>query len=154
MTKPISRKTQELYDEIVAHSITSQDRALPPVVRGDRGGIPARMPSHDAAVAGPVRWMNQPEVDNLSELLEEILGTTFRVRRAARALLNETQGNYLKLHKILIDYKSDRKFCDWAQRAGLRAFAFKEMVLTRFHATAKRAARKDWYERNREHMNR
>ncbi len=147
MQNQISRETQELYDDLVAHSIIAQERAMSEATN-------AKTPSHDAAVAGPVRWKDQPEVDDLQELLEEILGTTFQVRQAARTLLNDTQGNYAKLHKILVEYKADRKFCDWAQRVGLRAFAFKGMVLTRYHATPKRAASKDWYERNKQHINR
>ncbi len=166
MQNQISRETQELYDDLVAHSIIVQERvesalrlrasrrSAQDARESDGVGANQKTPSHDAAVAGPLRWKDQREVDELQALLEEVLGTTFQVRQAARALLNDTQGNYARLHKILLEYKADRKFCDWAQRVGLRAFAFKGMALTRYHATPKRAASKDWYERNKQHINR
>ena len=156
-TRParVTPETQALDDDLAANSIHAH--TCPEAVPKGEPERPApqpSMPSRDTAMAAPVRWKDQPEVDDLQALLEEILGTTFQVRQAARALLQETQGNYARLHKILLEYKADRKFCDWAQRVGLRAFAFRGMALTRYHATPKRKASKDWYERNKQFINR
>ena len=95
----------------------------------------------------------QSEVVRVQDLIEDIIGSTFQTDKVARALLRETQ-NPQKIVTVLEEYKADRKFCGWAMQVGLRAFAFKSMVLTKYHATPKARESKDWYELNRNRINR
>ena len=86
--------------------------------------------------ANPTRWMNQAEVIEIQEAIEDLIGTTFQTLQVARSLLNETQ-NSAKLRQVLDDYRHDRNFLTWVSGKGLAAFAFKRMVLTKYHAKKK-----------------